>query len=79
MALGLKRSQSIPMPNKGRDFLLFCILQETASILRMNITVILFMPVCRRKEGLQKSNDSGTDIATKEEGDSMSIKELRNL
>lgn len=42
------------MPNKQQGLLAFFILQETASILRMNISVILFFMPERREGGLRK-------------------------
>ena len=66
------------MPNKQQGLLAFFILQETASILRMNISVILFFMPERRERRITETNDSGTGTPQKK-GDSMSIKRIKNL
>ena len=54
------------MPNKQQGLLAFFILQETASILRMNVSVILFFMPERRERRITETNDSGNWHATKE-------------
>lgn len=66
------------MPNKQQGLLAFFILQETASILRMNISVILFFMPERRERRITETNDSGTGTPQKK-GDSMSVKRIKNL
>ncbi len=52
------------MPNQRQGLLAFFILQKTASILRMNISVILFFMPKRKERRFTETNDSGSDTHT---------------
>ena len=66
------------MPNKQQGLLAFFILQETASILRMNISVILFFLCLNAGKGGLRKQMIPELARHKERRHRMSVKRIKN-